>query len=173
MLKRTSIFVLLSAALLVAVVGCDDSATVPVHADFQQIVDAFGLTPLPPVEHPQYNPYNEDRIALGRLLFFDPILGGESAPWVKVGAGESPNFRTNDVACGSCHLPGTGFADGRKLGAGVGTAGADGLATGPARAASGLSLVTGQEVGTERDGDFALRAWNRRFLRRAHPQGLR
>ena len=149
MLNRTPTFVLLSAAVFVAVVSCDDNGVVPMQADFQQIIDDFGLTPLPPVEHPQYNPYNEDRIALGQLIFFDPILGGESATWVKVDAGQSPNYRTNDAACGSCHLPGTAFADGRKLGAGVGTAGADGMATGPARSASGLSLVTGLEVGTE------------------------
>src|SRR5262249_26333563 len=43
------------------------------------------------------------RVELGRLLFFDPILSGD-----------------NTVACATCHHPDLGFADGRKLSMGKG-----------------------------------------------------
>ena len=33
----------------------------------------LGLQPLPPLPYPANNPYNPDRVELGRLLFFDPI----------------------------------------------------------------------------------------------------
>lgn len=49
---------------------------------------------------PADNQASPDRIELGRLLFFDPIL--------------SQNRR---VACGSCHLPERALADSRHLGA--------------------------------------------------------
>ena len=47
--------------------------------------------------YPVDNQYNPDRVELGRLLFFDPILGGEM-----------------DTGCGTCHLPSFGMADGRQ-----------------------------------------------------------
>ena len=61
----------------------------------------FGLQPVPPVPYPENNPYNPDRVELGRLLFFDPILSGEK-----------------DTACGTCHLPTFGMADGLPLAVG-------------------------------------------------------
>ncbi len=42
--------------------------------------------------------------ALGRLLFWDPILFGEK-----------------DIACATCHHPNFGYADGRDLPIGVGS----------------------------------------------------
>jgi len=83
----------------------------------------FGLTPLPPIPYPVDNQYNPDRIELGRLLFFDPILGGEM-----------------DTGCGTCHLPSFGMADGRQLGAGNGSKG-----LGPDRVL-GVSSVTGDTI---------------------------
>ncbi|MCR9290302.1 MAG: cytochrome-c peroxidase [Bacteroidetes bacterium] len=61
--------------------------------------------------HPTDNPANNQKIELGRLLFFDPILSGEK-----------------DVACATCHHPQFGFADGRDLSIGVG-----GIGLGPNR----------------------------------------
>lgn len=55
---------------------------------------------------------DSERVELGRLLFWDPILSGD-----------------NDVACASCHLPEFGYADGRARSIGVG-----GIGAGPARA---------------------------------------
>ncbi|HEY3136798.1 MAG TPA: parallel beta-helix domain-containing protein [Blastocatellia bacterium] len=50
-------------------------------------------------------PINKDdeRVQLGRLLFFDPILSG-----------------ANDISCATCHHPDLGFTDGRPLSMGRG-----------------------------------------------------
>lgn len=66
-----------------------------------------GLAPLPdsPV-YPPDNPHNPDRVSLGHLLFFDPILSGPQ-----------------NVACSTCHLPRFAFADGRQFPSGAGGSG--------------------------------------------------
>src|SRR3954471_17886943 len=50
---------------------------------------------------PEDNPLTEDRVELGRRLFFDPVLSGDGT-----------------VACASCHDPEHGFAspDDRAIG---------------------------------------------------------
>ena len=55
---------------------------------------------------PADNPGNPDKVALGRLLFWDPILSGH-----------------NDVACATCHHPQFGYAEDRDLSIGVNGAG--------------------------------------------------
>ena len=62
------------------------------------------------------NPLRPQRVALGRLLYFDPILSG-----------------ANDVSCATCHHPGLGLADGRGLSMGKG-----GHGLGPARVAGAV-----------------------------------
>jgi len=58
---------------------------------------------LPPVPAaPRDNPTTPARIALGRVLFWDPILSGD-----------------RDVACGTCHHPRFGYAENRDLSIGV------------------------------------------------------
>ena len=52
---------------------------------------------------PEDNPSTPEKIELGRLLFFDPILSG-----------------TRTVACATCHHPRHGWADGRSTPIGVG-----------------------------------------------------
>lgn len=98
--------------------ACGDSGTEPPPAadDLRARALAAGLAPLPdaPV-YPQDNPFVRERVDLGHLLFFDPILSGPM-----------------DVACSTCHLPRFAFADGRQFAAG---AGADGL--GPERTVPG------------------------------------
>lgn len=147
MLNRTSTFSFLALFLLAAAISCSDNGTGPILPDYQATIDQFGLVPLPDLEYPQYNPYSEERIILGKLLFFDPILSGEAASWVKAAAGREPSFRTNDVACASCHHPNFAFADGRRLSMGVGGAGDDGTALGPDREAPGTSIVSGLPLG--------------------------
>ena len=145
------------AWFVAALVACDDGitrepdeTTDPEEARFGEIIAAFELGPLPPIPYPPNNAFNAERIALGRLLFFDPILGGESAPWVKEAARLDPyRFRENDVACATCHFPALGFADGRRLGAGVGGAQFAPTDLGPARVVPGSSIVTGDPIGTE------------------------
>ena len=61
---------------------------------------------------PADNPSTPERVALGRLLFWDPILSGQK-----------------DVACATCHHPAFGYSDGLDL-----SIGAHGAGLGPARA---------------------------------------
>lgn len=56
----------------------------------------LGLESLLPV--PAHNPLTAEKIELGRRLFFDRGLSGSGA-----------------TACASCHQPGKGFTDGRRL----------------------------------------------------------
>jgi cytochrome c peroxidase len=97
------------------------SVTIAVAQD--DLRQRYGLMPLPPIPYPENNQYNPDRVELGRLLFFDPILGGEK-----------------DTGCGTCHLPKFGMADGRQLGAG-----ASGKGFGPDRVL-GFSAISGDTV---------------------------
>ena len=61
---------------------------------------------------PADNPSTPERVALGRLLFWDPILSGQK-----------------DVACATCHHPEFGYSDGLDL-----SIGASGAGLGPGRA---------------------------------------
>lgn len=54
------------------------------------------------VKSPEDNPYSDAKAALGKQLFFDPILSGD-----------------RDVACATCHHPSNGFAESRDLSIGV------------------------------------------------------
>lgn len=58
--------------------------------------------PLPNVSHPEDNPSTPEKVALGRKLFFDPMLS-----------------RDRTISCATCHDPDKGFADGRKLAVGI------------------------------------------------------
>ncbi|MFZ0808105.1 MAG: cytochrome c peroxidase [Candidatus Sulfotelmatobacter sp.] len=58
---------------------------------------------LPPVVIPSDNPPTAETIALGRRLFYDPILSVDGS-----------------VSCASCHSPQFGFADPRPVSEGVG-----------------------------------------------------
>jgi cytochrome c peroxidase len=132
--------------------GCsdDESPTAPPSDEFAPTIAEFELSALPQIPYPDDNHFLAERVALGRLLFFDPILGGESDPVLKQAAGKDPyRYRANDVACATCHHPAFNFADGRRLGAGVGGAQFDDLDLGPSRVVPGISLVTGDPVGTE------------------------
>ena len=55
---------------------------------------------------PADNPTTPERVALGRLLFWDPILSGQ-----------------RDVACATCHHPDFGYSDGLDLSIGTNGAG--------------------------------------------------
>lgn len=69
--------------------------------------DTGDLAPLPrQVPAPADNPTTPAKVALGKLLFWDPVLSGEK-----------------DVACVTCHHPDHGFADGRALSLGTGAVG--------------------------------------------------
>lgn len=108
---------------IAALVGASDLEPQRQDRDLRQ---RFNLKALGPIPHPPDNQPRQERISLGRFLFFDPILGGE-----------------RDVACGTCHHPDFAFADGRQFGAGVSGAG-----LGPQRVLSG-SAATGKPIAPE------------------------
>lgn len=90
-------------------IGCGDGPADPGPAVDPLVRDALaaGLAPLPAAPiYPLENPYREERVELGHLLFFDPILSGPK-----------------DVACSTCHLPRFGLGDGRQFPAGAGATG--------------------------------------------------
>jgi len=69
---------------------------------------ATGVKPPPvplgllPIQWPKDNPYSPDKVALGKLLYFDKRLSAD-----------------NTVACASCHAPERGFADGAPVSTGI------------------------------------------------------
>ncbi len=88
----------------------------PVPADFVGHEGTAGVAPdggglklpfpamiIPPDNPLPADPKTDERVALGRLLFFDPILSGD-----------------NDISCATCHHPDLGFGDGRALAMGKG-----------------------------------------------------
>ncbi len=84
----------------------------PVYAGGPPPPAEMRLSALPAtVPTPADNPTTPAKIALGRLLFFDPILSS-----------------TRQVSCATCHNPRFGWTDGRATPIGIGGAGA-----GPAR----------------------------------------
>ncbi len=58
---------------------------------------------LPPVPIPADNPPTADTIALGRRLYYDPILSADGT-----------------ISCASCHSPEAGFTDRNSVSLGVG-----------------------------------------------------
>ena len=54
------------------------------------------------VKTPEDNPNSQQKVALGKLLFFDPILSGNK-----------------DVACATCHHPSNGYAEFLDISIGV------------------------------------------------------
>lgn len=56
----------------------------------------------PRMQIPSDNPMTKQGVKLGRFLFYDPILSGDST-----------------MSCASCHLPELGFTDGKKVSTGI------------------------------------------------------
>ena len=86
---------MLAAATLLLAVACqkDLETAAPTNADLN------GLTALPLVAPaPADNPSTSAKVALGRALFWDPVLSGGK-----------------DVSCASCHHPANGYADALDL----------------------------------------------------------
>ena len=66
---------------------------------FEAILSANNLQrPFPKMVHREDNPDTPEKIELGRMLFFDPILSGD-----------------NSMSCAHCHHPDLGFSDNRGL----------------------------------------------------------
>jgi parallel beta-helix repeat protein len=113
LLKRVMLLVLAALVAAVAALGLW-----PVAADFAGDESTAGVgaggaglrRPFPSMVVPDdnlvTNPKNGERVQLGRLLFFDPLLSGD-----------------NDISCATCHHPDLGFADARGLAMGKGASG--------------------------------------------------
>jgi cytochrome c peroxidase len=98
----------LAAAVLLAAMACGDgdggTGPPPPEVPLAERALAAGLAALPTEPpRPAENPLMPDRVGLGHLLFFDPVLSG-----------------AQDLACSTCHLPGFAFADGRQFSVGAG-----------------------------------------------------
>lgn len=95
--------------LIVGLASCVGPSSVGDNAD-DNPPDGGGTADTPPSDlslpltppSPAANPSSPAKIALGRLLFWDPILSGD---------------RT--LACASCHNPQFGYSDGRQTSVGV------------------------------------------------------
>lgn len=86
------------------VIVCTVTLIQNVRAQKSVIPQEMKLAALPlSVVDPKGNPSTPEKVALGRLLFFDPILSA-----------------TQKVACSTCHNPRYGWADGRATPLGVG-----------------------------------------------------
>lgn len=72
------------------------------RADLEVLRDTFEVLPSASPA-PAGDPITMEKVELGRLLFWDPILSGHQ-----------------DVACGTCHHPDFGYGDGLALSIGVG-----------------------------------------------------
>lgn len=120
--KLLLIFIISSMVLLHS---CAEDEVGPRIPDRDELIEKYDLEPLPDIPYPDDNQYNPLRVELGRLLFYDPILSAE-----------------NRSTCGTCHHPGLGFADGRKLPAGVG----ESMHIGPDREL-GVSVFSGLPIG--------------------------
>lgn len=122
-------------AALAFAIACGEGAG-PDGIDDDELRQRFALVPLGPVPQPPEGRAPAERIQLGQLLFFDPILGGEK-----------------DVSCATCHHPAFAFADGRQFSAGV-----SGTGLGPDRTLA-VSAISGQPIGaTTRNSPTVLNA---------------
>ena len=93
------------APVVMLLVGC--IATILTTMDRSTTAAQARLAALPErPTAPADNPSTPERVALGRLLFWDPILSGQK-----------------DVACATCHHPSMGYADGLDLSIGANGAG--------------------------------------------------
>ncbi len=85
-----------------------DGALVPAPPPVDPNEPETGLQkPFPPIIQPEDNPTTPEKVELGRLLFFDPILSDD-----------------NTLSCAHCHHPNLGFSDGQPRSLGRGGKGA-------------------------------------------------
>src|SRR5579871_3492787 len=98
---RVSFFILVAIVLAVGLLL--HSQTTKSLMPIGQPVQIKAPLGLPPVPIPADNPPTAETIALGRRLYYDPILSAD-----------------NSLSCASCHDPRYGFADPRQFSEGVG-----------------------------------------------------
>jgi cytochrome c peroxidase len=105
MISHHTLFVLVLCMTVVPVNIADSNNKLSGETVYQakyQLQLPLGL----PAEHftvPEDNPLNEDKVELGRVLFFDKRLSADGT-----------------ISCATCHLPQLAFTDGRQQSQGVG-----------------------------------------------------
>ena len=110
---RRLVLRLVGVLLLLVIAGTALLGLIPIPADVP-VAGATNGNPgggglrrsFPAMNERAGNPTTPDRTALGRLLFFDPIVSGD-----------------NTQSCATCHHPDLGFSDGRIVSMGVGGSG--------------------------------------------------
>lgn len=117
--SKILIFTALSSAVVTFSSCVDDDDN-----ELDQAIFALNLSPLPEVSYPADNPITEEKVHLGKLLFWDPIVGGE-----------------DDVSCATCHHPDHGYSDGLETPIGV-----NGLGLGPDRVENAGGLVLSSPI---------------------------
>ncbi len=92
------ILILISVVLLF---GCQKDVEIeeeaPQFPRLTEIPEGF-----PEIEYPEGNEFTYERWALGKKLFFDPVLSADSS-----------------ISCASCHSPALGFSDDKEFSFGV------------------------------------------------------
>lgn len=91
----------LAAACLFFIWSCSKSTEKKSSKPLPDDISVLGALPLE-ITAPANNPITNEKVMLGKLLFFDPILSGNK-----------------DVACASCHHPSFAFAESLEISIGV------------------------------------------------------
>lgn len=99
--SRFPLLLSLIALSILLLAGCSPDEDLPLTRNYLE----FELPPSPDQDDRGMR-RNRERVDLGKLLYWDPILSGHK-----------------DVACATCHHPDFGYADGRDLPIGVGGTG--------------------------------------------------
>lgn len=90
--------------LLVVLIACSDSDSGPDYSPTEinlETPEIFGLL-LPPPIIPDNNPLTEEGVALGRKLFYEPLLSGDGTQ-----------------SCADCHLANNAFTDPDRFSTGI------------------------------------------------------
>lgn len=128
-LKRVKRFLFLfSISSLILVSSCKKEECedpIPQADPLDEMISFLDLQSLPDVTFPSNNPNTPEKVELGRLLFWDPIIGGE-----------------RDMACATCHHPDLGYGDGIDLAIGV-----NGSGIGPERTENTGGLDLSEPIG--------------------------
>lgn len=116
---RRPAWVAASVGLVLAVTGCDLEPQVP------RVDLPWEATPLSALEVPAAEAPTPERVDLGRLLFYDPVLSSDG-----------------ETACATCHSEIWGMSDGLPRSIGVG----GGALTGPGRAGPNVTERNAQTL---------------------------
>ena len=102
MKKQLIVILVLSSICFIG--SCSQNAAEQKKTNSKSIPDDITVLSALPLEvpYPPDNPITENKAALGKLLFYDPILSGNK-----------------DVACASCHHPEYGFGESLEISIGV------------------------------------------------------